>query len=516
MNKLLKWLKRIDDNLVHIAFSVFIFATSLLPKFPIQHVEYTYIKIRIDDILPVVLYAIFFIQFLRRKITLNTKLLIPIGLFWAAVFASFGYAYYVSHSIPADLFNIGLLHSLRRVEYMGVFFVASSLIVSEQRFFRYLKYYFITIFIVGVYGLGQKFLQFPSIQSMNPAYVDGRLLSLNPTDRINSTFGGHFDLAGYLTLSIPLIIGTYYFSKQKKYTFLYVLSLVTLLYTSARSSFVAYLASITLFLVVMKKFKYLAFALVTTAILLFVTGDMTKRILQTFQFKVVYVNTKTNAEKIDQKISVKQLPAGSYEIPLLTKLAGGSNGNNVEVDELKLTTVARENVIEQARQKGIRLTQAEIDAQAQELTKFIKPKQMFLCDISCSTRLEKEWPRAILAFRKSPLLGTGPSSLTEATDNDILRWLGELGLIGTTLFVFILVSIMQITKSLAKKANANNHRFIFYGFIFGIIALLINALYVDVFEASKVAYNFWLLAGMFVGLQSVYGKVTNTKSTKKR
>jgi hypothetical protein len=32
--------------------------------------------------------------------------------------------------------------------------------------------------------------------------------------------------------------------------------------------------------------------------------------------------------------------------------------------------------------------------------------------------------------------------------------------------------------------------FVLYGFVFGTVALLINALYVDVFEASKIAYNF--------------------------
>jgi len=49
-------------------------------------------------------------------------------------------------------------------------------------------------------------------------------------------------------------------------------------------------------------------------------------------------------------------------------------------------------------------------------------------------------------------------------------------------------------------------RYIFYGFIFGVIALFENALYIDVFEASKMAYNFWLVSGMIVGYYSLYEK----------
>src|SRR5205814_2283829 len=46
-------------------------------------------------------------------------------------------------------------------------------------------------------------------------------------------------------------------------------------------------------------------------------------------------------------------------------------------------------------------------------------------DRSTSIRLNVEWPRAVRALTKNPLLGTGYSSITLATDNDYLRALGE-------------------------------------------------------------------------------------------
>ena len=58
-------------------------------------------------------------------------------------------------------------------------------------------------------------------------------------------------------------------------------------------------------------------------------------------------------------------------------------------------------------------------------------------DRSVSIRLNVEWPRAIRAFSKNPLLGTGYSSITLATDNDFLRLLGEVGLVGALAFFLI-------------------------------------------------------------------------------
>jgi len=488
----------IDKNLLHWSFVVFIVAIAVVPKFPIQFVEYTYIRIRIDDILPAVMVALFTIQWIRRKVTLNKTLLIPIVLFWTSVFISFLVAYYVSYTVP--LFNIGLLHSLRRVQYMIVFFVASSLITSEKRFYLYLKTYIATFLLVSVYGLIQKFGFLPSIQSMNPAYVDGRLLWLNSSDRINSTFGGHFDLAAYITFTIPIVLGLYYTKFKKWYLLAFFASLTALLYTAARSSFVAYISAVTFLLLGLRRFKFYLFVLMVTAGLLMVTGDMTKRLLQTFQVRTVYTDEQTGETRIGQEISVKNLPAGSYEIdlPFLKK------PKSTKVDEKDRSDVARSIAYDKALRAGKVLTAKQIEAEAALTTKFIKPEQTLLCDISCATRLQVEWPRAILAFKSNPLFGRGPSSITEATDNDYLRWLGELGLVGTFLFVFIISRIIFMMVKFGKRVP--EYKTLSFGFICGVLALLINALYIDVFEASKVAYHFWVMSGLFVGISTYHAK----------
>ncbi len=123
-------------------------------------------------------------------------------------------------------------------------------------------------------------------------------------------------------------------------------------------------------------------------------------------------------------------------------------------------------------------------------------------DRSSSIRLNVEWPRAIRAFTKNPLLGTGYSSITLATDNDYLRLLGEAGALGFLAFSLIFIRIGNLT--LANFPIHKNFSGVEQAFIAGIAGsipgVLLNAVFIDVFEASKFAILFWLLMGMFVAL----------------
>lgn len=123
-------------------------------------------------------------------------------------------------------------------------------------------------------------------------------------------------------------------------------------------------------------------------------------------------------------------------------------------------------------------------------------------DRSTSIRLNVEWPRAIRALSKNPLLGTGFSSITLATDNDYLRMLGEVGILGFSAFILIFIRIWRrliwIIGKLSSSKNFEN------AFIAGMIGaqfgVAINAIFIDVFEASKFAIMYWLLMGITVGL----------------
>src|SRR3989344_5919651 len=205
MKMLSKWFQWLDNNILNIFLYIYIFLIPLYFKFPFIDIEYTYVYIRLEDVFVAIFYFLFIVQVIRKKIKLKTKFLIPIILFWISVFISFAIGHYFLKTVP--VFQLGLLHTLRRIEYMSIFFVAMALVNSKKMLLRVVKLYIITLLIVALYGLGQRFFNLPAVQTANPEYARGHILYLTPEARISSTFGGHFDLSAYLVFSIPLAIG---------------------------------------------------------------------------------------------------------------------------------------------------------------------------------------------------------------------------------------------------------------------------------------------------------------------
>ena len=495
MNKLITLLKKLDDNLIKILFIGFIFIAPLYPKLPIRMINYTYIAIRLEDLYIVILGIVFLIQLVRKKITLNKHFFILFILFWVACFLSFLWGAYIQKTVIYP--HLGFLHALRRIEYMSVFFVSLSLIKSKSDFFFYLKIIFAVLFIVLVYGVGQKFLGWPAVQTMNPEYAKGYLLILTPEARVSSTFAGHYDLAAYLIFLMPILLGFYFFKKKLIYFLLFVFSIFMLVLTSSRVSYGAYIVSIFAFLLYFRKFKYIAIILVITALFTFSSDNLTSRISRTFQIKQLYVNQQTGQVVVPQKITIKELPAGTSYIQIKDKKQ--KTQQEIKKEQFLVREKLLDDIRWEASRSGKTLSKLEEEQLLASISASLKPINTIVSDISFATRLSAEWPRAIRAFLYNPILGLGPSSITEATDNDYLRWLGEFGLLGTLLFLLILYSILKTVFKYAKTQQ-NNKKIFYFGFLFGLFALLINATYIDVFEASKVAFQFWITSGIFIGL----------------
>jgi hypothetical protein len=489
MKKIKQFFGWVDNNLLKFLLTIYIFFIPLYPKLPLIDIEYTYIYIRVEDFFTALIYLTFFIQLVRKKVRINWRIFLLFALFWLAVFASFLYGFYHLKTIPVNY--IGLLHSLRRIEYMGVFFVAYASIRSKNDFFYYLKLVFFTLFLVSVYGIGQKLLGWPAVQTMNPEYARGYLLYLTPEARISSTFSGHYDLASYLILLMPLILVFYFYSGRWRYLLVFVFALINLTFTASRISYIGYILTIFPLLILLRQKKTFIFVLILTIIFTFANQNLTSRLKRTFQVKRILVDQRTGAVYIPQKITTKELPAGSFYIPL-----NNQNQNSRENLESFKKKIVEEKQL-QATKSGQVIDVASLEAN-------LKPINTVVSDISFATRLQVEWPRALNAFLKSPFFGTGPSSLTEATDNDYLRWLGETGLFGTLTFLLIIFNFFRnfFKKGrvwLLKKTKKYDERVLYLGLVFAIIALMINASYIDVFEASKVAFSFWLTVGLFAG-----------------
>lgn len=498
MKKLVNVLRWFDENILKILLVCFIFIVPLYPKLPFIDLEYTYISVRLEDFFVMLLMVAFGIQWLRKKVTVDKRFLLLFVLFWGAVFLSFLSGVYLTKTIPVT--NIGFLHGARRVEYMAIFFVAFATVKSRKDLYFYLQCIIAALIFVGVYGIGQKFFGWPAVQTMNPEFARGHFLFLTPEARVSSTFGGHYDLAAYLVFLMPLIFSLYLAKKKIDYFVIFVLGIFILILTASRISSIAYIVSITPFLLFLRKIKLLIVVLVLSIGMSMFSTNLVARWSRTFQVKQIFVNEQTGQVVVPQRITSRELPAGSFYVALDQD---GASANATSAALLKEQLLR--SIREEASKSGRILTAFEEEALYATASAGLKPVNTVVSDISFATRIQVEWPRAIKAFLRNPVLGTGSSSITEATDNDYLRWIGEFGLLGTLLFLTILFMIVKkiwdYTLTIAKE-----ERTVYYGFLFGMFGLLFNALYIDVFEASKVAYQFWLTTGIFIATASLTKK----------
>ena len=123
-------------------------------------------------------------------------------------------------------------------------------------------------------------------------------------------------------------------------------------------------------------------------------------------------------------------------------------------------------------------------------------------DRSTSIRLDVEWPRAIRSFYKNPFLGTGYSSLGLATDNDYLRSLGETGLLGFLSFIFLLAALAKSIWSSLKKASGIADKTLAVASVGVFVSMTMVAVFIDTFEASKIAIMFWSIMGLSLSVKS--------------
>ncbi|KXK12266.1 MAG: hypothetical protein UZ22_OP11002000065 [Microgenomates bacterium OLB23] len=191
---------------------------------------------------------------------------------------------------------------------------------------------------------------------------------------------------------------------------------------------------------------------------------------------------KTGEEVVVQKLKKESLPAGTAFIKTRNTLP-------VTLE----TQLTKRDLLAKATAGGQLASGSAVTEDDYQVISAVA------ADTSISTRLQVSWPRALAAFKKNPLLGGGPSSITESSDGDYFRWIGETGALGTVLFLSIIAVVLKGIYAVRNKISEEG-RYLIIGLIFGTFGLLINAVLIDVFEASKVAYLFWTLLGVFSGM----------------
>jgi hypothetical protein len=342
---------------------------------------------------------------------------------------------------------------------MLLFFVGYSALRDVETFRFYMKCFVFTIVIAFVFGIGQKYFAWPVITTQNSEYSSGVALRYMPGGHLVSTFAGHYDLAIYVVIMSTLFV-SYYFAKPSSFVFpgskqnklllfmAFCMGLWLIGNAASRITFAGYVISICFTLFLLRKYLYIPVFLVVS---------------------LVTLNASTNLLARYIRIIDVALPQVFHMEPRSFSPFGDVYAATVAPTPIPSTLP----------------------------TPTASPEPVFE-DRSTNIRLNASWPKSIRAFEKNPLLGTGYSSLGLATDSDYLRLLGEVGLFGFITFGIVLLRvILLVLRTLLKKSRDFSYHFSL-GFFTALPGIFLTAVFIDIFEASKFAIIFWLLAGFAV------------------
>jgi hypothetical protein len=449
----------------------------LYPKFPLLNVTGTFVAIRLEDIFISGIVGLWFFWILanqRLKEILRDPLNQALILFWGVGAVSVFSGIFITHTITSP--SIGLLHLLRRIEFMCLLPIAYSVITSKKDLKVIFNIILIMTILICVYALGQQYLHWPLVSTTNSEFSKGQILYLTPDARVNSTFAGHYDLAIYLMM-VLILISSMFFAVKKEWKVISLatagLSFFVLVLTAARLSFVAAMFGIILSLVLTGKRWVVLLVIVVAVFAVIYPSQLRDRLIST-----VTVNLLNKGDRFMSQ-NQQQSARSKLNIPTLPTL-------------------------KKATASGIASSSATA---AGELASDITPGEPTDSTElgvyrSFNIRINQEWPRALRGFYKDPLLGTGYASIGIATDNDFLRSLGEVGLLGT---FALFLALAEVLKRLYRVWRYGDRylRYFVASMISIVVGFVINGLFIDVFESSKVAILFWMWLGFAIASEKL-------------
>lgn len=473
---MVKRLKLTEGKTLFWAVAFLLFFIPVYPKFPLFAVPDTYVHVRLEDIFVAITVGIFGLRLLLRRdfsifkwpVTRAVMVFVGIG-----VLANISGILITKNIVP----HLSFLHLLRRVEYLSLLFVAYYSIKNLKQLKTLGWVIFIATVLIIAYGLGQKFFGWPVVSTMNKEFSKGMILRLTWWARVNSSFAGHYDLAAYMVMILSLILAALGIIKKKLvWLLVFILGLFSyyiLILTASRVSFGAYLIG-GLFVLVMSKRKWWIMPFLILSLLGMVfSDDLGQRYAATFKIDLSFMSGLVKVEPPKIAIAPTLTP-----IPTVVPTSGPPP-KVVPVKIVPTNTPTPTPTIPEASPSA-----------------YFEPTALAV-GRSTDIRLKVEWPRALRAFAKNPLLGTGYSSITLATDNDYLRMLGESGLLGSLAFLAIVLEMVRkVYVYLRSKTASKEGRLIVIGISGAAVGYFLNATFIDVFEASKIAFFFWILMGI--------------------
>lgn len=534
--KILQWL---DTYLLAIWSGFLLAFIPLYPKIPLfSPIEQYIVRVRLEDIFIFVAFLIWGIYWLRGKVAWRKPIVYAILAYIGVGFLSVLSAIFLIKTVPLEPLHVGktLLHYFRYIQYFSLFFIVFSAIKTRNQVKVILATLVITVVALSVYGYGQRNFYWPVYSTMNREFSKGIRLYLTEHARVQSTFAGHYDLGAYLVISLPVLLALGYGAKSIKLKlpihFAHFLGMWLLIVSASRTSFGAYIVGITIvtLLYTLNKTsilgkiwwfmsRYIALGLIIMYTFFTFGGDIYDRLLQVLQSYPQAHSTYHDLNR-ERKMAFEKyilVPFGIVEVSLPK---GEIPENGLSTDEAQRIIVRSDTQPSTDRPipsdvyvnvpdlVSVSTTSADgtVTTTTEERDRTYSDNALRY-GLSLAIRLDTLWPQAIAGFTRNPVLGNGYATLnkqtayqfTEAdsTDNNFLRTLGETGLLGFITFYGVIVIALGYA-SISIRSKDPILQALAIGYIAGTIGLLGNAVYIDVFAASKVAQVFWGMTGLLV------------------
>ncbi len=555
MPKLLHWL---DEHILLILAGFLLAFIPLYPKIPVwSPIEQYIVRVRLEDFVLLFTVVVWAIQVLRKKVAWKSWMFWAILAYSVVSFLSLLSAIFITHTIPLQPLHVekSALHFFRYLEYFSFFFILFGAVKKRRDVLVLISIFALTVIGVSVYGYGQKYWYWPVYSTMNREFSKGVRLYLTPHARVQSTFAGHYDMAAYLVIALPLLLAIAYQVRDRRAKYFFHASFWIgtwlIIESASRSSFVAFLGSlflVILFTSLVRKewrdrllfiFSRTIFVFGFSTILFVVFGaDLSERLSQIIDTNPT-VHNAYHALNKDRKDFTDYLMGKRSEtvIAAATPPPGAiSTDEAIQLGILTPTDQVPETTKPANRPadvyKNIPDIQLVATTSANGVTTY-KPTEVprtysdnaIKYGLSMGIRLDTLWPNAIKGFESNPLLGKGYATLNKATndqfteadstDDNFLRTLGETGLLGFITF-YGCVAVVLYTSYLGYKKGDMLDKALSIGVFSGTIGLLLNAIYIDVFASSKVALTFWGLAGILISYNVMLKVIPVSTITKKK
>jgi len=108
---------------------------------------------------------------------------------------------------------------------------------------------------------------------------------------------------------------------------------------------------------------------------------------------------------------------------------------------------------------------------------------------------------ALRTVKEYPLLGIGLAARSRVFyENQFIMFLSELGIIGLTIFLFLIFTIFSVAVTLYKSTNDSSIKGFSAGYIGGLLGLLIECNTLVVFLISRIMIPFWITTALIFWL----------------